>query len=79
MAKCPAKLVASGVGSGPPQEAPGNLELTDMVVAVDTRMRAVEGRISLSRVPTLDDHAVKLDMLKARQAQMGGLRRLAFG
>ena len=71
LAKRPATLVASGVGPGPPPHAKGNVGLTKMAVAMDTRIRAIEQRITASAVPALDDHALNLDTLKDGQAQLG--------
>ena len=42
LAKRPATFSASDVSPGSPQEAQGNAELTNMVVAMETRMRAIE-------------------------------------
>ena len=44
-----------------------------MFVAMDTCIRAIEQWITASAVPALDDHALKLDTLKAGQTQLGGL------
>ena len=73
LAKRPATLDPSGVRPGPPQQAQGNAELTDMAVAMETSMRAIEQWITVSAIPALDDHALKLNTLKAGQAHLGGL------
>ena len=73
LAKRPATLDASGARPGPPQQAQGNAELTNMAVAMEARMRAIEQWITASAIPALDDHALKLDTLKAGQAHLGGL------
>ena len=44
-----------------------------MVFAVEARMLAIEQWIMASAIPALDDHALKLDTLKAGQAHLGGL------
>ena len=44
-----------------------------MVVAMEARERAIEQWIMASAIPALDDYALKLDTLKADQAQLGGL------
>ena len=43
------------------------------VAHLSTRMRAIEQWITASAVLALDDHDLKLDTLKAGQAQLGGL------
>ena len=74
LSKRPATLDASsGARPGPPHQAPGNAELTNMAVAMEARMRAIEQWITASAIPALDDHASKLDTVKAGQAHLGGL------
>ena len=63
LAKRPATLGASGVGPELPQQAQGNAELTNVAVAMEARMRAIEQWIIASAIPALDDHALKLDTL----------------
>ena len=44
-----------------------------MAVTMEARMRAIEQWITVSAISALDDHALKLDTLKAGQAHLGGL------
>ena len=44
-----------------------------MAVAMEARMRAIEQWITVLGIPALDDHALKLDTVKAGQAHLGGL------
>ena len=47
LAQRPATLDPSGVRPGPPQQAQGNAEPTNMAVAMEARMRAIEQWITV--------------------------------
>ena len=72
LANRPVTLGAPGVGSGPPQQAQVNAELTIIAAAMEASKRAIEQWIIAAAIPALDDHGLKLDALQVGQAQPGG-------